>query len=160
MHISIVDISTLLKNINIDMAIFENIEIIRRIWKILVSILIRRFWKISISISIWRFWEISIKYCIDWNLAYRTGLCVHATLHSNTLVEKYGASKNNGGGLDNIKTVLCEKICFSRLKKQWVPFPLVSGFPQSKKEDLCTFIPRIEKKVDTDTLYFIFMGQE
>ena len=59
---------------------------IRLFWKILIlisiglfwkiSISIRRFWKISISIAIRRFRKISIsiEYCIDWNLAYRTGL--------------------------------------------------------------------------------------
>ena len=48
------------------MVIVENIDINidRDFKKILILILIREFWKILIS----------MKYCVDWNLAYRTGL--------------------------------------------------------------------------------------
>ena len=62
-EISIVDISTLLKNIDIDME------------KLKISISIGQFWKISISIVQFCKILISIKYRIDSNLAYRTGLC-------------------------------------------------------------------------------------
>merc|ERR1711928_23844 len=88
LSISIVDISTLLKNIDIDIdidkAILKNIDIDIDIDKaipkisISISISIWWFWKISISISISirQFCKISIslKYRIDSNLAYRTGL--------------------------------------------------------------------------------------
>merc|ERR1712062_337964 len=73
-EISIVDISTLLKNIDIDididMAILKNIDIDIDIDKVIPKI------SISISISIRQFCKISIsiKYRIDSNLAYRTGL--------------------------------------------------------------------------------------
>ena len=85
-EISIVDISTLLKNIDIDIdidkAILKNIDIDKAIPKISISISIWWFWKISISISISirQFCKISIsiKYRIDSNLAYRTGLVERA----------------------------------------------------------------------------------
>ena len=101
-EISIIDISTLLKNIDIYIDIdmeklkisisisiliwwfLENIDIDIDIDKaipkisISISILIWWFWKISISISIsirhFCKISISIKYRIDSNLAYRTGL--------------------------------------------------------------------------------------
>ena len=80
--ISIVDISANLENIDIDIdkAILKISISIGLFWKISISI--KRFWKISISISIRRFWKISIsiKYCIDWNLAYQTGLTARVSL--------------------------------------------------------------------------------
>ena len=65
MFISIVDISTNLKNIDIDIdkAITKISISTRRFWKISISISTRRFWKISISTR--RFWKISISKSIS-----------------------------------------------------------------------------------------------
>ena len=74
---------------NID-KIFLKITIKIPLRKLLISISIWTFLKMSISISLREFCKIliSIKYCIDKNLAYRTGLCVcdhdhYLDLHAN-----------------------------------------------------------------------------
>ena len=98
-EISIVDISTLLKNIDIDRAILKNIDIDKANPKISISIsiLIRWFWKISISIRQFCKISISIKYRIDSNLAYRTGLGFAAKLGTFHACAWVGAHKVEEG---------------------------------------------------------------
>ena len=103
---------------------------IRTIWKILILISISTWSFLKISISIWTFLNISIsisisirefckisisiKYRIDWNLAYRTGLCTTVDLIFNFLILNnnlifnyltFSKKKNIWGLPDNIDSL-------------------------------------------------------